>query len=181
MSGGPPVTSLTWGDESWRSFTFPDTRQNRWRCWIESADSSSWATFYDLELYVDDLDQYLSSSGGLLLQTEGSETLCGAHGAPRMPYARLEHLNELLGKIQRGEVRARPSLCGLVPQRRVLSGDIHLRMPCFGVKGLLATFLFGALVVVLLAVVVGVLTSWLYSIPVLPGGAVLVYLAYRRM
>jgi glyoxylase-like metal-dependent hydrolase (beta-lactamase superfamily II) len=136
---------------------------------------------YDLELFVDDLDQYLASSEALLSITEGSETLYGAHGVPRMPYARLEQLNELLGKVQRGEVKARASISGLVPQRRVAWGDIDLRMPWLGVKGLLAPFLFGALAVVLLAVVVGVVGSWLYSIPVLAGGAVLVSLAYRRM
>jgi hydroxyacylglutathione hydrolase len=136
---------------------------------------------YNYELYVDNLDQYLDSSEALLSETEGSETLYGAHGAPRMPYARLEQLNELLGKIQRGEVRARPSLAGLVPQRRVASGDIDLRMPCFGVKGLLAPYLFGALAVVPLSVMVGVLGSWLFSVPILVVGAVLVSLAYRRM
>jgi hydroxyacylglutathione hydrolase len=136
---------------------------------------------YNYELYVEDLDQYVDSSAALLSVTEGSETLFGAHGAPRMPYAHLEQLNELLGKIQRGEVKARPSISGLVPQGRIVSSDIDLRMPCFGVKGLLAPYLLGALAVVLLAVVVGVLGSWLLSIPVFAGGAVLVYLAYRRM
>jgi len=136
---------------------------------------------YNYELYVDDLDQYLDSSEALLSATEGSETLFGAHGVPRMPYARLEQLNKLLRQVQRGEVKTRPSLRGLVPQQWVLSGDIDLRMPWFGVKGLLAPFLFGALVTVLLAMVVGIVGSWLYSIPVLAGGAVLVYLAHRRM
>jgi hydroxyacylglutathione hydrolase len=136
---------------------------------------------YNYELFIEDLDQYLDSSEALLSVTEGSETLFGAHGVPRMPYARLEQLNQLLGKVQRGKVRARPSLAGLVPQRRVASGDIDLRVPCFGVKGLLAPYLFGALAVVLLAAVAGVLGSWLFSVLILVVGAVLVSLAYRRM
>jgi glyoxylase-like metal-dependent hydrolase (beta-lactamase superfamily II) len=136
---------------------------------------------YNYELYVDDLDQYLDSSEALLSATEGSETLLGAHGVPRMPYARLEQLNKLLRQVQRGEARPRPSVRGLVPQQRVSSGDIELRMPCFGVKGLLAPYLFGALAVGLLAAVAGVLGSWLFSVPILVVGAVLVSLAYRRM
>ena len=51
----------------------------------------------------------------------------------------------------------------------------------FGVKGLLAPILFGALAVVLLTVAAGAVGSWLHSLPVLAGGAVLVYLQYRRM
>jgi glyoxylase-like metal-dependent hydrolase (beta-lactamase superfamily II) len=136
---------------------------------------------YNFELYVDDLGQYLDSSEALLSATEGSETLFGAHGVPRMPYGRLEQLNELLGKVRRGEVTATASISGLVPQRRVAWGDIDLRMPWLGVKGLLAPFLFGALAVIVMGVVAGVAGSWLYSILVLAGGAVLVSLMYRRM
>lgn len=136
---------------------------------------------YNFELYVEDLDQYLDSSEALLAETEGSEALFGAHGVPRMPYSRLEQLHELLGKIEIGELKPYPSLSGLVPQRRVLWGDIDLRMPCFGVKGLLAPYFLGALAVILLAVVAGVAGSWLYSIPILGVGAVLVSVAYRRM
>ncbi len=136
---------------------------------------------YNYELYVEDLAQYLNSSESLLSETRGSETLFGAHGVPRMPYARLEQLNELLRKIRIGEVQPRPSLSGLVPQRRVVWGGIDLRLPCCGVKGLLAPYVLGALAVVPLAVAAGAAGSWLYAIPVLIGGGVLVALAYRRM
>lgn len=136
---------------------------------------------YNYELYVDDLDEYLDSSEVLLSETEGSETLYGAHGEPRMPYARLEQLNKLLRQVQRREVKPRPSLKGLVPHQWVVSGDIDLRMPFFGVKGLLAPFLFGGLAVILLASAVGILGSGFYSIPILTGGALLAFRAHSRM
>ena len=98
-----------------------------------------------------------------------------------MPYARLEELNQLVQRVQLGAVRARPSLQGLVPQRRIEAGDIDLRMPLFGIQGLLVPYPTGGLGTVLLAFAVGVLGSWLYSIPILVAGAFLVALAYRRM
>jgi hypothetical protein len=100
---------------------------------------------------------------------------------PQMPYARLEELNQLLQKMRRGEVKPRPSLSGLVPQRRVVWGGVDVSMPCFGVKGLLVPYLFGGLLVVLLALVAAILGSWILSILILVGGAILVGLAYRRM
>jgi glyoxylase-like metal-dependent hydrolase (beta-lactamase superfamily II) len=136
---------------------------------------------YNYELYVEDLDEYLGSSEALLSETEGSETLFGAHGEPRMPYSRLEQLNEVLWELRRGEVKARPSLRGLVPHRRIAWREIDLRMPVFGVKGLLAPYVLGTLMTILLAGVVGTVGSWLYSVPVLAGGALLVSLAYLRM
>jgi glyoxylase-like metal-dependent hydrolase (beta-lactamase superfamily II) len=136
---------------------------------------------YNYELYVGDLDQYLSSSEVLLQQTTGSEVLYGAHGVPTMPYARLGELHQLLQRVQRGEVRPRPSLQGLVPQRRVEADDIDLRKPYFGIQGLLVPYVAGAMAILLLSLAVGALGSWLYSVPILVAGAVLVALAYRRM
>jgi hypothetical protein len=98
-----------------------------------------------------------------------------------MPYARLEALNQLVQQVQQGEVKARPSLRGLVPQRRVAAKEIDLRIPWLGVQGLLVPYLTGGLGTILLALVVGALGSWLWSLPVLVTGAVLVALAYRRM
>jgi hydroxyacylglutathione hydrolase len=136
---------------------------------------------YNYELYVEDVDQYLNSCEALLQRTDGSESLYGAHGVPQMPYVRLEQLNQLLLKLQRGEVRARPSLQGLVPQRRVEDGDIDLRIPYFGIQGLLVPYLAGGVATVFLALAMGILGSWFYSIPILVGGGVLVALAYGRM
>jgi glyoxylase-like metal-dependent hydrolase (beta-lactamase superfamily II) len=136
---------------------------------------------YNYELYVVDLDQYLCSTQVLLQQTNGSEQLYGAHGVPHMPYSRLETLNQLVQEVQRGDVKPRLSLQSMVPQRQVEAGEIELRIPWFGIQGLLVPFLAGGLITILLALVVGALGSWLLSLPVLVTGAVLVALAYRRM
>jgi glyoxylase-like metal-dependent hydrolase (beta-lactamase superfamily II) len=136
---------------------------------------------YNAELYVEDLNQYLGSSKALLQATKGAETLYGAHGVPRMPYARLEALNELLRKVLCGSIETRPSFQGLVPQRRAEAGELDLRIPYFGIQGLLAPYLFGGLATLALALAAGILGSWLLSIAILVAGAGLVAVAYRRM
>lgn len=136
---------------------------------------------YNYELFVEDLDRYLDSATTLLQRTGGSEILYGAHGVPAMPYGRLEELHKLLQDVQSGRVRPAPSLHGLVPQRRVVAGDIDLRIPCFGVQGLLLPFLGGALATLLVAAGVGALVSWVAATTIAVVGLVLVAHAYRRM
>jgi glyoxylase-like metal-dependent hydrolase (beta-lactamase superfamily II) len=136
---------------------------------------------YNDLLYVDDLGQYLETSETLLAQSRGTERLFGAHGQPAMPYERLEHLNALLHQIENGQTQSTLSMEGFTPQRRVQSGEIDLRMPWFGVRGLLAPFAFLGLGTLLLALVVGRLGGWLASIPMLAAGGLVAFVAQRRL
>jgi glyoxylase-like metal-dependent hydrolase (beta-lactamase superfamily II) len=136
---------------------------------------------YNYELYVEDPEQYLESTQLLLELTDGTEVLYGAHGVPMMPYGRLEELNCLLGALLRGDVKGKPSLQGLVPQRRLAAGEVELRLLWLGTAGLLLPYLVGVLVVLLLAITAGVLLSWVAAIPILVVGSLLVALAYRRL
>ncbi|MGD8515499.1 MAG: MBL fold metallo-hydrolase, partial [Anaerolineae bacterium] len=136
---------------------------------------------YNDLLYVDDLDQYLQTSQRLLAQTHGNENLYGAHGPPAMHHERLVQLNTLLRQIRDGRVQPKLSFEGFTPQRQVKSGEIDLRMPWFGVRGLLTPFVLLGLGLLLLALVAGLLSWWLVSILVLAAGALVALVAQRRL
>jgi glyoxylase-like metal-dependent hydrolase (beta-lactamase superfamily II) len=136
---------------------------------------------YNDLLYVDDVNQYLQTSEELLAQSRGTERLYGAHGHPTMDYARLEQLNTLLCQLHGGKIQPTPSFEGFVPQGRVQSGDLDLRLPWFGVRGLMAPFVFLGLGTLLLAFVAGLREWWLASILVLAVGSVAAFVAQRRL
>ena len=136
---------------------------------------------YNAELFVEDTVQYLHSTERLVSCTGSAEVLWGAHGRPRMPYARLEELAALLRGIEEGTVRPRFSLAGLTPQRRVVSGNIDLRLPLFGVRGILLPYLVAALLAVVLALVIALTVSWLAGASILIGGGVVASMLHSRM
>ena len=136
---------------------------------------------YNAELFVEDTVQYQRSTECLISCTGGAEVLWGAHGRPRMPYARLEELAALLRGIEEGAVRPRFSVAGLTPQRRVVSGNIDLRLPFFGVRGILLPYMAAALLVVALAMVIALTVSWIAGASILIGGGVVASILHSRM
>lgn len=136
---------------------------------------------YNAYLFVDDLDEYLRSAEGLLSATGGDELLLGAHDAPRMPYTRLEALASVLRNIAEVHVKPEFSLVDLTPQLRVVSGDIDLRLPFFGVRGILLPYLVSALLAAALALVIALAVSWIAGAAILVAGIAVAYVLHSRM
>jgi glyoxylase-like metal-dependent hydrolase (beta-lactamase superfamily II) len=136
---------------------------------------------YNDMLLVEDLDAYRRSTGTLIERTDGSEVLFGAHGAPRMPYSRLLGLDSLLDAVLDGRVALCPSIAGLAPQRRVVSGEFDLRLPVLGVKGILLPYLGAALAVMAVIVALYLKVSRVAAAVALVLASCAGYILHERM
>ena len=136
---------------------------------------------YNESLLAVDLAAYQDSVRRLLDLTSGRETLLGAHGPPVMPFERLEALEAVLADTLAGRARPRFGMSLGTPFRRVRSRGIELWWLCFGRWGLLFPWSLVFTALLLVAIVIGALSSWPFALLSLLAGYGLLMALSRRL